>query len=187
MQVMKFMLYWLFIFLPFIGQAENAELPCENDFDSFFPYKAGIQAEQDNLTLEAFNIFCVLAFKGDYRAQFKLAQYYEKGIPGLIDSDFEFAYIWAALSNSQVVSKKRNDFIESIYNLISEERKQTVHLKYQRATQMIPSGFRIDMQYKAIDYQKLFELNKKRQEKKSVTGSHIKRDKPILNTQIFDF
>ncbi len=187
MQTLKLMVCTWFIFLSWQGQAEEVQLPCGDDFDTFYPYKAGIQAEKDDLTEEAFIIFCQLAFKGDYRAQFKLAQYYSNGITGLIDPDLEFAYIWAALSNSQVVSKKRADYKETIFASIPEDRQEVLISQYKRALQMVPSGLRIDMQYKPINYQKLFEQNKKRSEKKSVTGSHMKRDKPILNTQIFDF
>lgn len=184
---MKSLICCLLFVLPWVGQAEEVQLPCGDDFDTFYPYKAGIQAEKDDLILEAFQIYCQLSFKGDYRAQFKMAQYYAMGIPGFVDPDLEFAYIWAALSNSQVVSKKRTDFMESLLVSIPEERHEELTAKYHRARQMVPSGARIDMQHKPIDYQKLFEQNKKRREKKKVTGSHIKRDKPILNTKIFDF
>ena len=187
MQIVKLMVCVWLIALPWAGQAEVVQLPCGDDFDTFYPYKAGVQAEQDQLTEEAFQIFCQLAFKGDYRAQFKLAEYYAQGIPGLIDPDLEFAYIWAALSNSQVVSKRRADFKDSLVTSIPEERLHALASQLKRALQMVPSGARIDMQYKPIDYQKLIEQNKKRREKKTVTGSHIKRDKPILNTKIFDF
>ncbi len=156
------------------ASAIDIKKDCESP-DLFFPYKAGIQAEKDNLIQQAFAIFCNLAFKGDYRAQFKLAQYYHQGIEDVVQQDQEVAYLWARLSNAYVISKKRTIFIEKIYQAFDAEKKQRLNKLALGLLQTIPTGARIDMQYKPIDYKKLWKQQKKKNEPKKQTWTNIKK------------
>ncbi len=154
--------------------------------DKFFPYKAGVFAEKKGTPTTAFNIYCNLAYKGDYRAQFKLAQYFSHGIPELVEPDKVQSYLWASLSNYSVKSKKRERFILQLEKSFAEDElnklKRTVH----KARKYIPVGARIDMQYKALDLEKLIEKAKK-DEKKVYTGSRLKSKKPPGTVSVIQY
>jgi hypothetical protein len=147
---------------------------------SFFPYKAGIYAEQKSFQkINAFDIFCNLSYKGDYRAQFKLAKYYEKGVPDYVDANLTYALIWAKLSNSQIKSRKRQIYIDRLIKTLDEKEINTANKLYDVVKLYMPSGLRIDMEYKEIDLEEVF-----RNQKKEYTGSRIKRKKPFNNISI---
>ena len=183
---MKNLLSISLLWVTYMSDATDLSSECQG-MKEFIPYKAGVQAEKKNLPVEAFLIWCNLALKGDYRAQFKLANYYFNGSPNVIEPDPEFAYVWAMLSNYYAVSKKKTEYAEMIYTFISPENVESLNLKLERALKIIPTGNRIDIQHAPIDYDKLFKEFKERSKKKQFTGSRIRRDKPILSTRIFDY
>ncbi len=180
-------LLFILCLIPDVTNAADLSNKCGNDMQTFFPYKAGIEAEKNEMYTEAFIIFCNLALKGDYRAQFKLANYYYSGIPELIEIDYEFAYIWSKLSNHYTTSKRKTLFTEKILQKIAVKNRQTLHLKYEVALNIIPAGTKIDQKYEPINYSKIIKEYKKRKEKKQFVGSRIRRDEPILSTRIFDY
>lgn len=138
--------------------------------NKFFPYKAGVIAAKENAE-SAFEIFCSLAIKGDYRSQFKIANYYYNGILGYLDESEIDAYVWAKLSISHVKSLKKENFLIKIQQGLSDLDLSKANTIYELAVQLIPSGNRIDGQYEPID------LNAYIKEKTTTTGSRIKGKK----------
>ncbi len=171
---MKSLLILFTLLQSFCSHANEVESGCEN-LNLFIPYKAGVQAEKQQLNQQAFAIYCQLAFKGDYRAQFKLAKYYYHGIENFLEQDLQTAYLWAVLSNSYVVSSNRTKLTEKIYSLFNEREKSELVVLANNFVNLIPSGNRIDMEYKPIDYQKLIKLNKEKLKPKKQTWTNIKK------------
>ncbi len=157
------------------------------DLQAFFPYKAGVQAQQDGHHAQAFDIFCNLSFKGDYRAQFKMAYYFDTGVKGYIDSDLVFALLWAKLSNHKIKSLKRKRFIEQLEASLTQEQMNKFRSVYYKFIAKMPTGNRIDMQYEPLDLQKLYKVYQEDRAPKTYTGSRIKRDKPPINLGSIQF
>lgn len=171
---MKYCILILLAIFPSLTKANESEGACTK-IEAFFPYKAGIVAERAGEPEYAFDIFCNLAFKGDYRAQFKLAQYYSEGIENYIEPNNTYAAVWAKLSNSEIVTRKKSDYIERILNHLSKEDISEVNKLYSSAISFIPTGNRIDMKYKPLDLQKILKEHNK---KEKYTGSRIRRSEP---------
>ena len=162
---------------------ENDARSC-NKLDKFFSYKAGIVAEKKNVLSLSFDIFCNLAFQGDYRAQFKMAKYYKDGLNDYVEPNLIYAYVWARISNFHIISRKREKFIKELKALLTENERQNSDQLFWSAVRIIPVGARIDMEYKPIDLDKIL---KKHNERKAYTGSRIKRQKPPENLGIIYF
>lgn len=167
--------------LPSIGQAEGTS--CK-PLSEFVPYKAGVKVEKQGDHKKAFDIYCHLAIQGDYRAQFKIAQYFHSGIEGEVETNLVHAYIWAKYSNHYVKSRKRGEFAARIANALSEEQRAAASSSYTMLASVIPGGRRIDMLYKPIDLAKLL---KEKNKKKKFTGSNIKRNEAPTNLGIVEF
>lgn len=171
---MKYLgLLFLMIFTAVVD-ANETKGACKK-LDTFFPYKAGIEAERASEVEYAFDIFCNLAFKGDYRAQFKLAQYYNSGIKNYIEQNQVFALVWAKIANTKILTRRKSDFISQLMNQLPESQLVEVDGLYATAIRSVPTGIRVDMKYKPIDLQKILEEHNK---KKSYTGTRIKRSEP---------
>ncbi|QBY03887.1 hypothetical protein E2K93_05600 [Thalassotalea sp. HSM 43] len=155
--------------------------------EQFFPYKAGIQAQQDERHEEAFDIFCQLSFKGDYRAQFQMAQYFAVGVTDYIEADPVFAVLWADLANSRKKSVKRQRFIDTTKATLTDEQHKVFITLLPRFLQSVPTGQRIDMQFEPLDLNKLYQEYQKAREPQEYTGSRIKRDKPPINVNSINF
>jgi hypothetical protein len=173
---MRLVTCFTLIFLSFaINAVENQNQPC-NDTDTFFPFKAGREAEQSQHHIEAFDIYCQLAFRGDYRAQFKLATYYHNGIDNYIAVDQQFAYFWAKLANLKIESRKKSLFVAQLKEKLTDKQFLQAEKRFLTLASKVPTGSRIDQKYKPIDLAKLLKKRKK-QRKQEYTGSRIKRDK----------
>jgi len=155
-----------------------------NKLNNFFPYKAGIVAEKKEAYTLSFDIFCNLAFKGDYRAQFKMAKYYKSGIDEYVEPNLIYAYVWARISNFHIESRKRDNFIKQLKTSLNEKEKNQSDKLFWTAVRVIPGGARIDMKYEPIDLEKILE---KQNHKKYYTGSRIKRKTPPENLGIIYF
>lgn len=180
---------WLLVILLFSTSttyAETGKVAC-NQLDTFMPYKAGIKAaESDNMAL-AFDIFCNLSFNGDYRAQFKLAQYYD-GIHKSEEAENKvYAWVWASLSNSVVKSTKRNKYIEKLSIRMSNEELIQAQRLFAASKAKIPSGLRIDQMFEPLDYEAILKKYKRDTAPKEYTGSRLKKDKPPENLGIIQF
>ncbi len=150
----------------------------------FFPYKAGVALEKKGKHNNAFDIYCHLAIQGDYRAQFKIAQYFQTGIEGKLEASSVHAIVWAKFANYYIKSRKRADFISSVEQNLSEEQLAIASERFSFMVSMMPGGRRIDMQYKPID---IAELIKEKKKKRKFTGSNIKKDKAPINLGIINF
>ena len=153
--------------------ANDSKINCDKT-DTFFPYKAGIIAEK-NSEVKAFAIYCNLALKGDYRSQNKLARYYFTGIPNELKPDKISAYVWSKLSISVIKSKKKEAFLKNIKNQLSESEILDAETLFKLIINTIPSGYRIDGQYKPLDLSDF--LNQQQNQIK--TGTRIKSKKSI--------
>ncbi len=165
--------FLLLIYSSLLSASEN-EGACKK-LDTFFPYKAGIVAERSGEVEYAFDIYCDLAFKGDYRAQFKLAQFYSNGIEGYIEPNQIFAVVWAKIANAKIVTRKKSDFIEQLVSELPQKEVEESNKLYTAAIRAVPTGIRIDMKYKPLDLKKILEEHNKKQ---LYTGSRIKRKEP---------
>ncbi|TQV73888.1 hypothetical protein FLL45_13570 [Aliikangiella marina] len=162
---------------------ESSEPKCESSGE-FVSYKAGVYAEKSNKKAHAFNLYCNVAYKGDYRAQFKLARLYLHGIDGYLSSNKVVAGVWARISNSVARSVKRKNLINQIESELSKDELAELNSIYTTARALIPSGNRIDHQYIKEDLSKYLK-----DEKRVYTGSRIKRKKDNApnNLDTFDF
>jgi hypothetical protein len=168
----------LILFISTVLRA-NDQIACGEN-SSFLAYKAGVYAEKNGFIEDSFDIYCQLAFQGDYRAQFKLAQFYKQGIPNILNEDVSFAYVWAKLSNSYIQSTKRSSYIQKIKLALNHNELINAEKLYDLAKSTINTGRRIDQEYKKLDLDKY--LNKNRS-KSYTTGSRIKDNEPILNVR----
>jgi len=169
-----------FILLVFIVSSvvkANEQIDCGENSD-FIAYKAGVYAEKNGFIEDSFDIYCQLAFQGDYRAQFKLAEFYKQGIPNTLKQDATYAYVWAKLSNSYMQSTKRSSYIQKIKLSLNVDELKNAEKLYDLAKVSINTGRRIDQEYKKLDLDKY--LNKSRSESYT-TGSRIKDNESILN------
>lgn len=149
------------------------------ELSGFYTYKAGILLQNEGKNEEAFDVFCNLAYQGDYRAQFKLSRYYKTGIENSVEANEVYALIWAKLSNNSIKSKKRQQFILSLKeSMITPQIAQALEL-FSAVSRIIPTHRRIDQQFKPIDWKRV-----KRQIYKEYTGSRIKRKEPFGNVKI---
>jgi hypothetical protein len=168
----------LILFISTVLRA-NDQISCGEN-SSFLAYKAGVYAEKNGFIEDSFDIYCQLAFQGDYRAQFKLAQFYKQGIPNILKEDVFFAYVWAKLSNSYIQSTKRSSYIQKIKSSLNVTELKNAEKLYDIAKVTLNTGRRIDQEYKKLDFDKF--LNKSRSEAYT-TGSRIKDNEPILNVK----
>ncbi|MCW9029355.1 MAG: hypothetical protein OQJ80_10520 [Kangiella sp.] len=177
----KLMFITLFLYSSFVysNQSDGA---CKK-IDTFFPYKAGIVAEKSGEPEYAFDIFCNLAFKGDYRAQFKLAQYYNQGLENYIEPNKVYAVVWARIANTKILTRRKSNFIEQVMSELPDTGINQVDELYSSAIRMIPTGIRIDMKYKPLDLKKILEEHNKKQQ---YTGSRIKRSEPPAGLGIIE-
>lgn len=171
---MKNLLLILFVIISSTVEANESDEACKK-IEAFFPYKAGIVAEKSGEPEYAFDIFCNLAFKGDYRAQFKLAQYYREGIENYIEPNNVYATVWAKIANSKILTRKKTDFINDLLKGLSSDDIKEINMLYASAKKVIPTGNRIDMKYKPLDLEKILKEHNK---KKQYTGSRIRRSEP---------
>lgn len=171
MKIVIFISLLLYSSFVYSNQSEGA---CKK-MDTFFPYKAGIVAEKSGESEYAFDIFCNLAFKGDYRAQFKLAQYYNHGLENYIEPNKVYAVVWARIANTKIPTRRKSNFIEQVMSELPGTETNEVDELYSSAIRMIPTGIRIDMKYKPLDLKKILEEHNK---KKQYTGTRIKRSEP---------
>lgn len=163
-----------------LSARETEAFECE-EINSFISYKDARALEKQANITKALQHYCNLAYLGDYRAQYKFAEYYSSGVPGVLEKDLIKALFWASISNSVIVSNKKSKLISKIKSEISKEDLSIAEkLLYERRAYII-SGIKYDMQYKDIDYEK---INKKLNEKKVYTGSRIKRKEPFGRTDI---
>ncbi|MCW8878277.1 MAG: hypothetical protein OQK51_14605 [Kangiellaceae bacterium] len=166
---------------PELSMAEGSS--CK-PLSEFVPYKAGVKVEKRGEHKKAFDIYCHLAIQGDYRAQFKIAQYFDTGIKGELEPNLVHSYVWAKYANHYVKSRKRAEFAANIGAKLTEEQRAMASSAYTLLASIMPGGLRIDMQYKPIDIAKLL---KEKRKKKKFTGSNIKRDEAPTNLGIVEF
>jgi len=186
------MKHWILFLTFFSGYlfAESIAYSGCNYSNEFYSYKAAKQAENEGFIEDALGIYCTLAFRGDYRAQYQMALFYENGVDELIESNVEVAYLWATLSNKAVHSKKRQDTIDRLENTLraqsdfNREKQMLLTRAIAQLSLIIPTGRRIDMKYEPIDLRKAMEEKNKKRE---YTGSRIKRDKPPGFLSIVNF
>ncbi|PHS18793.1 MAG: hypothetical protein COA86_06355 [Kangiella sp.] len=169
------------IFLMFFATVLSAT-DCKNE-NKFYSYKAAVFAEKKNKFPQALNIYCNLAYKGDHRAQYKLAKIYFNGIDGVVHKDNAIAFLWALLSNSVINSVKKENLINEITAVMEEHELELVIENNRHILENIPSGRRIDQKYSDIDLTKYLK-----DQKITYTGSRIKRKKGDLpsNMTIFE-
>ena len=123
---------------------------------SVYSYSAGVQAQKEGYDVAAFDIFCNLAVRGDYRSQYKLAQYYLSGIENYLQPNKNYAYVWAKISNSYVLSRNRQRLVDEIAAGISrEEQEKQNNLLYAAVLRSIPAGTRLAIDSAADDYKRL--------------------------------
>lgn len=173
---MRMLSFLMSLFLATLTLASESNDSFCNNSDKFFPFKAAKEAEKSNYKIEAFDMYCQLAFKGDYRAQYQLANFYNSGIDDYVPVDFEFAYLWAKLANSQIPSRKKSLLINELSNKLTSSQLKNADNKFIVFSQRVPTGRRIDQEYKSIDLAKELRLMKKRR-KQEYVGSRIKKDK----------
>jgi len=171
---MKNLLLILFVVFSSAVEANESNEACKK-IDVFFPYKAGIVAERAGEQEYAFDIFCNLAFKGDYRAQFQLAQYYREGIENYIEPNIVYATVWAKIANSKIETRRKSSFIEELIERLTKDNLNEVNKLYASARTIVPTGIRIDMKYKPLDLDRILKEHNK---KKQYTGSRIRRSEP---------
>lgn len=164
--------------------AKNDDLPC-NPMDVFVPFNVGIQAEKTNNHKLAFDIFCDLSFKGDYRAQFRLAKYYYGDNQSTQDTNEIYAWVWANLSNSVIKSTNRARFIADLTAKLSADELKEARRLLENSQRQIPSGGRFDQEFEPLDYDKIKAKYEKETESKEYTGSRIKQDEPPKNLGIW--
>ncbi|TPH15716.1 hypothetical protein [Litorilituus lipolyticus] len=178
-------LFILTLFSSFALSSEVNGSLC-NSSDKFFPYKAAKKAEKSDYIIEAFNMYCQLAFNGDYRAQYKLASFYSQGIKNYVSVDKEFAYLWAKLANSQVQSRKKSLLVDKLAGQLTNSQRVNADKNFLVFVQKIPSGRRIDQEYEPIDLAKELRLMEKRR-KNEFVGSRIKKDEMPKHLKIVLF
>lgn len=161
--------------------AQEADLPC-NVIDTFVPFKAGVKAAKSNNHELAFDIFCNLSFKGDYRAQFRLAKYYDGSHASIEETNKVYAWVWANLSNAMVKSTQRAGYIAQLKSQLSADELQLAQKLWRVSKHKIPTGIRLDQQFEPLNYEKLL---RKHNRKTEYTGSRIKKETPPKNLGIF--
>jgi hypothetical protein len=164
--------------------AKGDDLPC-NPIDIFVPFNVGIEAVKTNNHQLAFDIFCDLSFKGDYRAQFRLAKYYDGTNQAGQETNKVYAWVWANLSNSVIKSTNRARYIADLTAKLSVDEMQEAKSLLLSSQAQIPSGGRFDQQFEPLDYDKIKAKYEKETESKEYTGSRIKQDEPPKNLGIW--
>ena len=158
------------------------EIEVCNIYDEYPLYPAGIKAEKEGHRFNAFEIYCNLAFRGDYRAQFKMAQMYRDGIKDHVNQDLQMAYIWARLANSYATSKRKQKLVDEISAEMDAQALKEAEGLYTSVVVVIPTGRRIDQDHAPVDLDKL-----RKSKKKLFTGSRIKGGKPIRSLDVIDY
>ena len=179
MKILVFFVAGLMAFA--IHAAEDSFSHC-TIYEEFPFYQSGVLAEKAGETFNAFEIYCNLAFRGDYRAQFKLAQLYQSGVDGHFSSDLKMAYVWASMANSYVFSKRKQKLIDELTAALDSEALAAAKKLYGSTAIVLPTGRRIDQNHEPVDVK---ELWKKKQQ--IFTGSRIKTDKPIRSLKRVEY
>lgn len=166
--------------------AQEDAVAC-NQIDVFVPFNVAIQAFKTNNHQLAFDIFCDLSFRGDYRAQFRLAKYYSTPNDAVQKPNKVYAWVWANLSNSVVKSTNRARYIATLTDTLTPENLQEAQKLLLTARVSIPSGERFDQKFEPIDYLKIKSQYEKDTQSKEYTGSRLKKDEPPKNLGIWQF
>lgn len=158
---------------------------CGKTSDDFITFKMAKIAQSQQHTDDAIDLFCNLAFSGDYRAQFQLAQYYAKSLPSDLQQNNTFAWVWTRLSNATVVSRHRTDYLTALEAKMSDDERKEARKIYNQARQAIRTDLRIDQQLPPLDWAKIMANYEKENGKQEYTGTRIKRDDKPMNLSIF--
>lgn len=163
----------------------NLELCRENV--SAVTYGDAIRTQKAGNVKEAFSKYCNLAFAGDYRSQFKMAQYYTGDIQTNFNNNYELAWVWASLSNGHVISANRSRFIEALEKKLSQEQLNQAKALLIESKEIVKTGIRIDQEMKPVDLFKIMKQYQKRTAKKAYTGSRIKKDEAPSNVDTIGY
>lgn len=158
---------------------------CGKTSGEFITYKMAKIAQSQQHTADAIDLFCNLAFSGDYRAQFQLAQYYAKTLPSDLQQNNAFAWVWTRLSNATVVSRHRSEYLSALESRMSDDERKEAKKIYYQAKLAIRTDLRIDQQLPPLDWAKIMANYEKENGKQEYTGTRIKRDDKPMNLSIF--
>ena len=169
---MKLIISICIVVFSFSIQAEQDRSQICIIHDEFKVYIEGIKAEKTGDLVLAFEIYCDLAVRGDYRAQYKLASMYQNGIKGRLKPDLRTAYFWAHISNSHAYSRKKQILMEELAKQLEADVLDDAKNLADKAIDVLPRGRRLDQVTEPITAE---ELKKKLKELQSRTNIHVGR------------